>query len=318
MNSVYGLDWNFEQSGTFDCPTNQIFANEIIMNTGTLSLRGRGKNNLTIFTAATQKRHFRIGETATLSLRFIKLQNGNLYYDTNLEYIAESTDSYVGGSVRIWAGGSIFIHDCYFLNNKAMYGGAIWLNDINWYKCNSNCGSMNVTGTTFEGNEAWASGGAVSIEGIHSESTTISFENCIFKKNIAGGGISLASGYGGVDLDYTGGGAIFTRNVEKMTLNIKNCSFIENDGGDPHPGYVGGYGGSSGEGGGYGADLFAKSYLSYSINIDDDTTVKTCTSNWCNSINHFVGDQDFGFKWLQPKELSESDTFPTKFSHVSK
>ena len=135
FNAVtYGLNWNFEKSGTFDCPTNQIFANEIIMNTETLSLSGRGKNDLTIFTAATRKRHFRIGERATLSLRFIKLQNGNLYYDTNNDYTLDA-DTYVGGSVRIWVGGSIFIHDCYFLNNKASAGGAIWLNDIDWDSC---------------------------------------------------------------------------------------------------------------------------------------------------------------------------------------
>ena len=110
--------------------------------------------------------------------------------------IFTENDASQGGAIN--SAGSAIIEDCTFTGNftASGLGGAI---------NNFNTGTLEVTGSTFTGNQSGWAGGAISQRG-----TSATFSDCAFVENAALGG---------------GGGAM---NAESGAVVIERCEFIDN------------------------------------------------------------------------------------------
>ncbi len=138
----------------------------------------------------------------------IKIKAYNGIYILNCIFTDNVVPSLGGGALGIfdWTGGvgaHTVISNCLFRNNKASYGGAIYIA----------CNRVNVYDCVFEGNQATSSantgGGAIRIY-----ATTNTIAGCAFRNNSAlnrGGGLRVALG-------------------QKDTTIVSNCNFTGNSG----------------------------------------------------------------------------------------
>ena len=69
---IVALDWNgADTTGTFDVPNDLTLSDQITVSNG-LRLTGRGATDLTVITAASNKRHFYVYYYKELYLTYIK------------------------------------------------------------------------------------------------------------------------------------------------------------------------------------------------------------------------------------------------------
>ena len=183
----------------------------------------------------------------------IHVADDSVVYIAGCEFLNNSAIE--GGAISISTGGSVYVDDSYFHDNKAILGrngGAIYVDR----------GYLFVSNSIFENNTA-GDGGAIYL-GFPSEATII---NSTFINNSATG----SSNYAG------SGGAIFTRS---SNCTIENSTFIEN---------------SADYGGGvfidYGAVYIYKSYfennrVSYS-GVTKGSAVQGSYTSYCNFTMHY-------------------------------
>uniref|UniRef100_A0A1X7V0L1 Right handed beta helix domain-containing protein n=1 Tax=Amphimedon queenslandica TaxID=400682 RepID=A0A1X7V0L1_AMPQE len=109
-------------------------------------------------------------------------------------------------------GGSLFIDNCLFKGNRALYGGGLFISIESDLSAQN---TIRIANTNFIGNNALhGGGGGISIF-LKSKGNIINFENTLFKSNIAktGGGFSLHT--------------TKTQNATNQ-LSVKDCSWSDN------------------------------------------------------------------------------------------
>lgn len=145
---------------------------------------------------------FTNGYATALPDSLIHVTDDSILYLESCELYNNS--AYAGGSITVSRGGTIYINNSYFHENKGILntnvGGAIYIDR----------GIAYITNSLFENNTA-SDGGAIFL-GFEAEANII---NTTFVNNTA---YVTTHSEGG-------GGAIYTRS---NNLNIENCSFIEN------------------------------------------------------------------------------------------
>ena len=135
--------------GTFNRTGDCTFSQEIEL-TGALSIAGR--ETLTVLTAKSGKRHFKVG-THALTLKWFELTGGF----SNPPY---NGADHLGGSAFVGSGGYLHALSCWFHSNNAYNGGSI-------YATHSGTGghtTITLVNTTVTDNTASNSGGGIYID----------------------------------------------------------------------------------------------------------------------------------------------------------
>lgn len=161
-------------------------------------------------------------------------RTGNMSNNLTLERVVFENNTINSGTATsnggafFFNGNQLTVTDCYFKNNKVMkvgtnnpQGGAVTLATV----ASTNGLFASFTNTTFEGNEAYLSGGAVFFNNVGARLDTspnsyVNFVNCSFLNNKAtntgttGGALNLTSGT--------------TTSYHLMNYKIINCTFLNN------------------------------------------------------------------------------------------
>lgn len=161
---------------------------------GTLTIEGTSMKGTVIDGTATAAL-----ATPVATINFTSAMNLNISKLT----IQNSKSNKNGGGMT-YSGGVLVMDSCYFYKNEALKGnsGGIYLAGT----------GRTIRNSTFEENTASTFGGAFSLAGTATGTTTI--ENCSFKKNVLTG--------------TKNGGAFYAANTTLTTVN--NCVFDENSG----------------------------------------------------------------------------------------
>ena len=256
--STLAEEWNCAStSGTFTRATDCTMGDEVAVS-GDLTVTGNETVYSTLM-AAIGKRHFKITSGAhTLRLKWLNMTGGDLCNSYN--------DACHGGSIHVKSvAAHLNISHCVFFNNSAYYGGAIYASggpsnlflssvlfesntaahaggvyftggtfhgEWNTFKKNAatvwdgggfyiySGSTVSLTDSTFGKNTAWRSGGGILIFGNPSSSTQVTLTRVQLIENSAGGSSS------------TGGGGLHI--YRKATANIRECTFVHNDGRGQH------------------------------------------------------------------------------------
>ena len=149
--------------------------------TGTLEIVGSSTDmeNLVTISAASKKRHFYVnGANDKLVLRYVKLVGGDVSSYGYPDY------DWKGGSIYIVNGGELQLYSCIVSNNKAKYGGGIYVEG------SSSTVKVHAENSILQGNSASYGGGMV-IYG-----ATVTLTSTTFASNSAGvdgGGMRISS-----------------------------------------------------------------------------------------------------------------------------
>lgn len=208
-NNVFGGGKTiFVKEGVYEISTFTILGNVTIIgeksrtvfkqNTGRWGMFELDSANIVRFINLT----FIDGYATPIPESLIHVTDESIAYIDGCEFLNNS--GYAGGAITVSRGGTVYINNSYFHENKAFLdtniGGAIYVER----------GYLYIANSLFVNNTA-CDGGVIFL-GFESEADII---NSTFENNTA---IKTTHSEGG-------GGAIFTRS---NNLNIENCSFIEN------------------------------------------------------------------------------------------
>ena len=195
----FAMEWNCARSvGDFRRSTDCTMTDEIDVS-GDLTVTGQETVYSTL-TAASGKRHFRISSGAhTLRLKWLNMTGGN------------AGQSY-GGSIFVYSvSATLNVSHCVFFNNRANFGGAIFLP----------IGSVfSSTHSSFIKNSAGARGGAIYAQGNSGTGTPTQLH--LTRVELTENKQTNAS----TSFYYGGGGLYLSGHV---TANIRECLFVNNE-----------------------------------------------------------------------------------------